>query len=130
MEMKDIKAGKKAFKEADNAEPYKKKAKTEEGSIFKKESVQKVIVNGTYQGLEDVLVAKHENKCTPTVLFACNELSVLFNALEKDPAFESIFLMLYTAKVMCGLLFLVIGWSNLKKNKVHLCFKKLSNFNF
>ena len=61
-----------------------------------------MIVNGTYQGLDDILVAKFENEATPAVLFACDELSVLFNALEKDPWFESIFLMLYTAKVICS----------------------------
>ena len=108
--VKDIKSAKKTSREGkknaseheeDEEGPDNKKAK-KEGVFFKKEIVQKLIVNGTYQGLDDILVAKFENEATPAVLFACDELSVLFNALEKDPGFESIFLMLYTAKVICS----------------------------
>ena len=93
-EMRDAKNVAKA-KQKEN-----KKDDKEEDSSFKKELYQKILVNGTLQGLEDVLAAKYDEGVTPGVLFACDELSVLFSNLEKDATFDSTFLMLYTAKVI------------------------------
>ena len=82
-------------------EGARKKAKLENGNTtgFKKDAYQKVLINGTYSGLEDVLAAKFKKGVTTAVLFGMDELSCLLNALEKDPNFDSNFLMLYTAKV-------------------------------
>ena len=106
MEIEDIET-KKAQREARNIEdtgPSPKKSRLdnqerEGGSAFNKESCQRMLVNSTYAGLEDLLVTKVNSKKAPCVLYANDEVSSLLSALEKDPAFDSNFLSLYTAKV-------------------------------
>ena len=63
----------------ESVEPEAKRSKADTSNVgFKKEAYQRVLVNGTYSGLEDVLVAKFEKKKNPTVLFANDEASVFF----------------------------------------------------
>ena len=111
MESREMRDAKNAAKATEKEN--KKDDKEEDESNFKKELYQKILVNGTLQGLEDVLAAKYDKGVTPGVLFACDELSVLFSNLEKDATFDSTFLMLYTAKVIY-----ILSISNLKNQKL------------
>ena len=67
--------------EAKRAQAMKDKKKNKEDEdneeSFKKELTQGIIVNGTLQGMEDVLAIKHEKGAVPSILFPCDELSVL-----------------------------------------------------
>ena len=108
LEIEDIEM-KKALGEARSAndsQPVAKKSKMDnqgqsrDGPNFhNKDSCQRMRVNSTYAGLEDLLVLKVNSKKAPNVLYANDEVSSLLNALDKDPAFDSNFLSLYTAKV-------------------------------
>ena len=92
---------------AEGSQPVAKKSKTEnqgqgqarDGPSFIKESCQRMLVNSTYAGLEDLLVAKVDSKKSPSVLYANDEVGSLLSALDKDPTFDANFLSLYTAKV-------------------------------
>ena len=99
---------KRALREARYAEdnqPVAKKPKLEnqghvrDRPLVDKESCQRMLVNSTYAGLEDLLVTKVNSKKSPCVLYANDEVSSLLAALDKDPTFDSNFLSLYTAKV-------------------------------
>ena len=90
---------------AEDSQPVAKKLKIEnkgqghDGGLNVKDSFQRMLVNSTYAGLEDLLVTKVNSKKAPSVLYANDEVSSLLSALDKDPTFDSNFLSLYTAKV-------------------------------
>ena len=66
---------------------------------FDKDAFQRMLVNSTYAGLEDLLITKTNAKKAPNVLYANDEVSSLLSALDKDSTFDANFLSLYTAKV-------------------------------
>ena len=111
LEVEDVetkKAARAAAAAGDTGEPSAKKSKQGPNEPpaggFNKDAYQRMLVNSTYAGLEDVLILKTKSKKPPSVLYANDEVSSLLSALDKDPTFEANFLSLYTAKVRYSML--------------------------
>ena len=123
MEIEDQET-KRALREAryaEDSQPVAKKSKMEnqgqgrDGLHTDKDSYQRMLVNSTYAGLEDLLVTKVNCKKSPSVLYANDEVSSLLSALDKDPTFDANFLSMYTAKVsvkdalyLAGIIFFLV----------------------
>ena len=65
---------------------------------YDRKQSQRALINGTFAGLEDVLLSKKNGNVSPNIVLILDEASLLLSNLEKDEAFESIFLSLYSGK--------------------------------